>query len=84
MYIVLIVVGWLCDDRTVYDVLVVIFLVGILSGVLKVWVMEFIDEMEIICCGLYGGIVGYFDFVGDFDMVIVICIVVICDGVVYV
>lgn len=66
------------------DVLWVILLVGILFGVLKICVMEIIDELELVKCGVYGGVVGYLVWNGNMDIVIVICIVVIKNGEFYV
>lgn len=84
MYLVFMVIGKFGEGCIVLDVVIVCFLVGMLLGVLKVWVMELIEEVEKICCGFYGGVVGYFDFVGNVDFVIVICIVLMCNGMVYV
>jgi len=46
--------------------------------------MEIIDELEVSRRGLYGGVVGYFDFAGDSDTAIAIRTAVIKDGVAYV
>lgn len=79
MYIVLNVEGKIVFGFDVVDVLKVSFFVGIVIGVLKVCVMQIIDEFELVKCGVYSGVVGYFGFNGDMDVVIVICIVVFKD-----
>lgn len=83
-YIVSLVEGKLKFGMMNYDVLCVIFLVGMLFGVLKVCVMELIDEFELVKCGLYGGVVGYLLFLGEMDFVIVICMGLIYNGNLYV
>lgn len=64
MYIVSNVVGELVDDWIVWDLLKVCFFAGIVSGVLKIWVMEIINELEFCWCGIYFGVYGYYDFEG--------------------
>ena len=66
------VVGELRPGRSAYDVLVATFPAGTLSGAPKPRAMQLIDEMEGIRRGVYGGVVGYFDFAGDLDMAIAI------------
>jgi anthranilate synthase component 1 len=46
--------------------------------------MEIIDALEVSRRGLYGGVVGYFDFAGDSDTAIAIRTAVIADGIAYV
>ena len=46
--------------------------------------MEIIDGLEVSRRGLYGGVVGYFDFAGDADTAIAIRTGVLRDGVAYV
>jgi anthranilate synthase component 1 len=46
--------------------------------------MEIIDSLEVSRRGLYGGVVGYFDFAGDSDTAIAIRTAVIRDGIGYV
>lgn len=85
MYIVLNVIGdldWKCFDEIL--VLMVGFLVGIVSGVFKVWVMEIIDEFEKEKCGFYVGCVGYFFVKGDMNICIVFWMVLVKDGMLYV
>src|SRR5439155_10499869 len=57
---------------------------GTLSGSPKVRAMEIIDSLEVSRRGLYGGIVGYFDFAGDADAAIAIRTAVLKNGVGYV
>jgi anthranilate synthase component 1 len=45
---------------------------GTLSGAPKVRAMSIIDELEPAKRGIYGGIVGYFDFSGNLDTAIAI------------
>ena len=66
------------------DVLAACFPAGTLSGAPKVRAMEIIDELEPSRRGLYGGIVGYFDFAGDLDTAIAIRTAVLRDGTAYV
>ena len=46
--------------------------------------MEIIDGLEVTRRGLYGGVVGYFDFAGNSDVAIAIRTAVIKDGAAYV
>ena len=74
------VVGDLRPGATAYDVLVATFPAGTLSGAPKPRAMALIDEMEGSRRGVYGGVVGYFDFAGDLDMAIAIRTALIKDG----
>ena len=78
------VTGTVAVGRSALDVVLAAFPAGTLSGAPKVRAMEIIDELEISRRGLYGGIVGYFDFAGDADAAIAIRTAVIRDGVAYV
>ncbi len=78
------VVGDLRPGSTAYDVLVATFPAGTLSGAPKPRAMALIDEMEGSRRGVYGGVVGYFDFAGDLDMAIAIRTALIKDGRAYV
>lgn len=84
MYLVFWVVGELCYDFDVLYVYCVCMNMGILSGVLKVCVMQLIVDVEGQCCGSYGGVVGYFIVYGDLDICIVICFVLVENGIVIV
>ncbi|RNI18150.1 anthranilate synthase component I [Flexivirga caeni] len=78
------VVGRLSEGRSAYDVLVATFPAGTLSGAPKPRAMQIIDRLEGIRRGVYGGVVGYFDFAGDLDMAIAIRTALIKDQVAYV
>jgi anthranilate synthase component 1 len=57
---------------------------GHLSGAPKVRAMEIIDRLETSRRGLYGGVVGYFDFAGNSDVAIAIRTAVLKGGRAYV
>ena len=78
------VVGRLTPDRTALDATLSCFPAGTLSGAPKVRAMEIIDRLEVSRRGLYGGVVGYFDFAGDSDVAIAIRTAVLKDGRAYV
>ncbi|MBB2891332.1 anthranilate synthase component I [Flexivirga oryzae] len=78
------VIGTLSTGRSAYDVLVATFPAGTLSGAPKPRAMQIIDRLEGIRRGVYGGVVGYFDFAGDLDMAIAIRTALIKDRVAYV
>ena len=63
------------------DVLRATFPAGTLSGAPKPRALEIIDALEPARRGVYGGVVGYFDFAGDLDLAIAIRTAVIADGV---
>src|ERR671933_164605 len=54
------------------DVLRATFPAGTLSGAPKPRALEIIDALEPARRGVYGGVVGYFDFAGDLDPAIAI------------
>ncbi|MGV8908233.1 MAG: anthranilate synthase component I [Propionicimonas sp.] len=76
--------GTLAAGRTALDATLSCFPAGTLSGAPKVRAMEIIDGLEVSRRGLYGGVVGYFDFAGDSDTAIAIRTAVVRDGVAYV
>jgi anthranilate synthase component 1 len=78
------VTGRLSAGRTALEATLACFPAGTLSGAPKVRAMEIIDELEASRRGVYGGVVGYFDFAGDSDMAIAIRTTVLKDGVAYV
>lgn len=84
MYIVLGVCGELWEGQMLLYVFVLVLLMGMVSGVFKIWVMEIIDEFEFVCWGLYGGCFGYVVFDGSFDMVFILWMMVIVNGKVYI
>ncbi|HEY8317428.1 MAG TPA: anthranilate synthase component I [Amnibacterium sp.] len=63
------------------DVLKATFPAGTLSGAPKPRALEIIDALEPARRGVYGGVVGYFDFAGDLDLAIAIRTALIADGV---
>lgn len=78
------VTGTLTADRTALDATLSCFPAGTLSGAPKVRAMEIIDRLEVARRGLYGGVVGYFDFAGNSDVAIAIRTAVLKDGRAYV
>ena len=74
------VVGTLSPGRTALEATLACFPAGTLSGAPKVRAMEIIDRLEVSRRGLYGGVVGYFDFAGNSDVAIAIRTAVIKDG----
>lgn len=84
MHIVSTVTGELAEGRTAFDAVAACFPAGTLTGAPKVRAMELIEELEPTRRGLYGGVVGYFDFAGDADTAIAIRTALMRDGVAYV
>jgi len=78
------VVGELAPGRTAREATLACFPAGTLSGAPKVRAMEIIDALEVSRRGLYGGVVGYFDFAGNSDVAIAIRTAVLKDGRAYV
>ena len=74
------VVGELSDGVDAVDAVMACFPAGTLSGAPKVRAMEIIDKLEVSRRGLYGGIVGYFDFDGNADAAIAIRTAVLRGG----
>lgn len=64
--------GELEEGRTALDATLACFPAGTLTGSPKPKAMEMIDELEESRRGVYGGVVGYFDFAGDSDVAIAI------------
>jgi anthranilate synthase component 1 len=63
------------------DVLRATFPAGTLSGAPKPRALEIIDALEPARRGVYGGVVGYFDFAGDLDLAIAIRTAYLSEGV---
>jgi anthranilate synthase component 1 len=84
MHLVSDVAGRLAPGKTALDALIATFPAGTLSGAPKVRAMQLIEELEPTRRGVYGGVVGYFDFAGDADTAIAIRTAVIKDGTAYV
>lgn len=76
--------GRVAEGRTALDATLACFPAGTLSGAPKVRAMEIIDELEASRRGLYGGVVGYFDFAGNSDVAIAIRTAVLRDGIAHV
>lgn len=66
------------------EALLSVFPAGTLSGAPKPRAMEIIEENEISRRAIYGGTIGYLDFMGNIDTCIAIRTAVIKDGVAYV
>jgi anthranilate synthase component 1 len=64
--------GSLAPGKGPVDVLRATLPAGTLSGAPKVRAMEIIDDFEPTKRGVYGGVVGYFDFSGNLDTAIAI------------
>jgi anthranilate synthase component 1 len=84
MHIVSSVEGDLREGQNAVDVFRATFPAGTLSGAPKPRALEIIDELEPAGRGVYGGVVGYFDFAGNSDLAIAIRTATIVDGRAYV
>jgi len=80
MHLVSSVEGDLRADATPIEVFTATFPAGTLSGAPKPRALEIIDELEPAQRGVYGGVVGYFDFAGDLDLAIAIRTATIVGG----
>jgi anthranilate synthase component I len=76
--------GTLRQDKSPVDALLATFPAGTLSGAPKPRALEIISELEPSYRGLFGGVVGYFDFSGSADLAIAIRTALVRDGVAYV
>ncbi len=81
MHLVSTVEGEIRGDVSAVDVLKATFPAGTLSGAPKPRALEIIEQLEPTNRGLFGGVVGYFDFAGNADLAIAIRTAVIRDGV---
>lgn len=81
MHIVSSVEGDLLPSSSAIDVFRATFPAGTLSGAPKPMALRIIDELEPAQRGVYGGVIGYFDFAGDADLAIAIRTATIMDGV---
>ena len=84
MHLVSSVEGDLAPGAGPTDVFRATFPAGTLSGAPKPRALEIIDELEPAQRGVYGGVVGYFDFAGDLDLAITIRTALLIDGVAHV
>jgi anthranilate synthase component 1 len=64
--------GRVLGDKSVVDVFRATFPAGTLSGAPKPRALQIIDELEGESRGIFGGVVGYFDFAGNADLAIAI------------
>jgi len=80
MHLVSTVEGSLRETATSIEVFRATFPAGTLSGAPKPRALEIIDELEPAQRGVYGGVVGYFDFAGDADLAIAIRTATIVGG----
>lgn len=80
MHLVSSVEGDLNPGASSVDVFRATFPAGTLSGAPKPRALEIIDELEPAQRGVYGGVVGYFDFAGDADLAIAIRTATIVGG----
>ncbi len=81
MHLVSTVEGQIQSGLTPVDVFKATFPAGTLSGAPKPRALEIIDELEQSARGVYGGVVGYFDFAGNADLAIAIRTAFIRDGI---
>ena len=81
MHLVSTVEGLIAEGKTPVDAFKATFPAGTLSGAPKPRALEIIDELEESARGIYGGVVGYFDFAGNADLAIAIRTAFLRDGV---
>jgi anthranilate synthase component 1 len=84
MHLVSTVTGQLAEESTALDAVTACFPAGTLSGAPKIRAMHLIEEVELTRRGLYGGVLGYFDFAGNADFAIAIRTALMRDGKAYV
>ena len=81
MHLVSTVEGDLRPGVNPVDVFRATFPAGTLSGAPKPRALEIIDDLEQSARGVYGGVVGYFDFAGNADLAIAIRTAFLRDGI---
>ena len=84
MHLVSTVEGEVRNGLSTTDVFKATFPAGTLSGAPKPRALEIIEELEPASRGLFGGVVGYFDFAGNADLAIAIRTAFIRDNVAHV
>ncbi len=84
MHIVSTITGELDEEHSPVAALYAVFPAGTLSGAPKPRAMEIIERNEPTRRGIYGGAIGYVDFVGNLDTCIAIRTAVIKNGKAYV
>ena len=72
--------GHLASESSAVDCFAATFPAGTLSGAPKPRAIELIDSLEVARRGIYGGVVGYFDFSGNADLAIAIRTGVLAHG----
>ena len=80
MHLVSTVEGEILEGASAVDVVRATFPAGTLSGAPKPMALSVIHELEPINRGLFGGVVGYFDFSGNADLAIAIRTVLVRGG----
>ena len=84
MHLVSTVEGSMREGITAVDAMLATFPAGTLSGAPKPRALEIIHDLEPDYRGLFGGVVGYFDFDGNSDLAIAIRTALIRDGVAHI
>jgi anthranilate synthase component 1 len=84
MHLVSTVEGQIREGASAVEVVKATFPAGTLSGAPKPRALEIIESLEPVNRGLFGGVVGYFDFAGNADLAIAIRTAVIRSGKAYV
>lgn len=84
MHLVSSVEGEVRAGKSAIDVFRATFPAGTLSGAPKPRALEIIEELEPANRGIFGGVVGYFDFAGNADLAIAIRTAFLRDGVAHV
>ena len=81
MHLVSTVEGELRAESSAVQAMLATFPAGTLSGAPKPRALEIIHDLEPAARGLFGGVVGYFDFQGNADLAIAIRTALIRDGI---
>jgi len=84
MHLVSTVTGQLKPETTAFDLVRATFPAGTVSGAPKIRAMEIIEQLEPHRRGPYAGMVGYFDYSGNFDSAITIRTVLAKEGRAYI
>jgi anthranilate synthase component 1 len=80
MHLVSTVEGTISKGASAVEVVKATFPAGTLSGAPKPRALEIIEHLEPVNRGLFGGVVGYFDFAGNADLAIAIRTAVLREG----
>jgi anthranilate synthase component 1 len=84
MHLVSTVEGDLASGKGPVEAMLATFPAGTLSGAPKPRALEIIHDLEPAYRGLFGGVVGYFDFAGNSDLAIAIRTALIREGVAHI